>query len=59
MKMPKSLRIGLIWLNSELSCMFENREDPTIRQNSALGIVSPVDFENHIGLITGRKEIAA
>ncbi|ERS46111.1 hypothetical protein HMPREF1282_02039 [Corynebacterium sp. KPL1856] len=39
--------------------MFENREDPTIRQNSALGIVSPVDFENHIGLITGRKEIAA
>ncbi|MBG9326971.1 hypothetical protein I4J33_11270 [Corynebacterium belfantii] len=25
----------------------------------ALGMVSPVDFENHIGLTTSRKEIAA
>jgi len=26
---------------------------------SALGMVSPVDFENQIGLTTSRKEIAA
>ncbi|MCT1808281.1 transposase, partial [Dermabacter sp. HMSC06F07] len=29
------------------------------RRHSALGMVSPVDFENQIGLITSRKEIAA
>ena len=29
------------------------------RRHSALGMVSPVDFENHIGLTTSRKEIAA
>ncbi|EFQ79664.1 hypothetical protein HMPREF0305_12174 [Corynebacterium pseudogenitalium ATCC 33035] len=29
------------------------------RRHSALGMVSPVDFENHIGLTTSSKEIAA
>ena len=29
------------------------------RRNSALGMVSPVDFENRIGLTTSSKEIAA
>jgi len=29
------------------------------RRHSALGMVSPVDFENQIGLATSRKEIAA
>lgn len=29
------------------------------RRHSALGMVSPVDFENQIGLTTSRKEIAA
>ena len=29
------------------------------RRHSALGMVSPVDFESHIGLTTSRKEIAA
>ena len=29
------------------------------RRHSALGMVSPVDFENHIGSTISRKEIAA
>ncbi|WP_083312467.1 IS3 family transposase, partial [Corynebacterium sp. HMSC056E09] len=29
------------------------------RRHSALGMVSPVDFENHAGSINSRKEIAA
>ena len=29
------------------------------RRHSALGMASPVDLENHIGLTTSRKEIAA
>ncbi|WP_325168394.1 hypothetical protein [Corynebacterium macginleyi] len=29
------------------------------RRHSALGMVSPVDFENRIGLTTSRKEIVA
>ncbi|WP_083311449.1 IS3 family transposase, partial [Corynebacterium sp. HMSC069E04] len=29
------------------------------RRHSALGMVSPVDFENHTGAINSRKEIAA
>lgn len=32
-----------------------NRESPTTRQNSALGKVSSVDFENQLGLITSKK----
>ncbi|QRJ61064.1 integrase core domain-containing protein [Corynebacterium macginleyi] len=29
------------------------------RRHSSLGMVSPVDFENHTSLTTSRKEIAA
>ncbi|MBK4164242.1 integrase core domain-containing protein [Corynebacterium macginleyi] len=29
------------------------------RRHSSLGMVSPVDFENHASLTTSRKEIAA
>ena len=29
------------------------------RRHSSLGMASPVDFENRIGLTTSRKEIAA
>lgn len=39
--------------------MCESREDTIRRQNSALGIVSPVDFEKHVRLIISRKENAA
>ena len=29
------------------------------RRHSSIGMISPVDFENRIGLTTSRKEIAA
>ena len=37
-----------------------NYPKSTVRhRHSALGMVSPVDFENHAGSIISRKEIAA
>ena len=49
---PAMLRVRL-WLTGLKSSTTVGAD------TEALGMVSPVDFENHIGLTTSRKEIAA